>query len=704
MLTFAHMPAGTTATTRFADDDSKGSIQESGAVHFDDMARSSVFDEFDPTIRVVSFDVFETLLLRSCLHPEDVHEVAGMEIAAHLLTTVSPERWRRERVAAEREARSIDDSEEVTLEAIYHVLAPRVGLTSALVKDAIALECAAELRFLQPIGTTSIFLEKVRVSGRQIAFLSDMYLPAAFVRSSLERFGLFRDRDLLLVSSEIGRTKRTGRLFEYLTTRLDVRPHQVLHIGDNSRSDFLVPRRLGIGARIYRDQQPNVYERTSAKRQQTPILESLVSGVSRTVRLSRCFGISEQQTIWNTSASVAAPLLVGFVLWTLMEAHKRGVDRLFYLARDGQILERIARLLQPRFAPNVSVAYMYASRQAFYLPALDPTSGDFGTLFASMAVDRTLMEIADSLGVAVESLVQVARGVEDLRVGLDRIDEERARALAARVLQQPLGKTLISITNARLDAAEQYFKHVGLLSSKRPCIVDIGWKGKLQFFLSRILTRLSSPLDQSLIGLYFGLIRRPPPEVGESDVYIDDTRALSADLLELFCAADHGTTRAYVASGPGDSNILLASDTDDAAIAWGVRLQQEAILAYAARMIDVLPRATLSLADLVTALRHHGSRAFIDFRRMPSQAEAQVYGSFRHASDASHSTFVDIGPRLPPLDVLRELFPSNREHKKSAWPEATLMRSIGSSRLAPFATALLQGRDRVGFVLRGQRR
>jgi len=47
----------------------------------------------------------------------------------------------------------------------------------------------------------------------------------------------------------------------------------------------------------------------------------------------------------DVAAGVAAPLLAGYVAWLLLDAERRGIRRVYFLARDGQVLLDLARRL-----------------------------------------------------------------------------------------------------------------------------------------------------------------------------------------------------------------------------------------------------------------------------------------------------------------------------------------------------------------------
>jgi FMN phosphatase YigB (HAD superfamily) len=659
---------------------------------------SPVPEELIRRATVVSFDVFDTLIVRSCLHPEHAHELVGMEVRHALSLPISAEAWKSQRVEAERDARKMSGSEDVTLAEIHQLLARRVGFPAELTARTMAIECATEERLIRPQAGALAVVSRARHFGRKVAFLSDMYLPVEFLRGILQRFGIYRDGDALLVSSDIGRTKQTGNLFRHLMTELSVPAGQILHIGDNRQSDVLIPRRMGIAAHLWRAPRPNRYELSpGAPTERVPLATSVAAGVSRSVRLMRQCETKAHRVIWSTSACVSAPLLVGYVLWTLLAAQKWGVRRIYYLARDGQVLERVARALQPLFAPDMAVTYMLASRQALFLPALAAAGDTSAEIFVRAVTGRSVREVANLLQIDPETLATAAAAGGSPIADGTKLDQERARAVAAGIVTLPAGRLLMREANQQLLGAEAYFRRIGILDESPACFVDVGWKGSLQVFLSQILARLRPGTE--VYGLYFGLKEPPPASAGAVSVYAEMLGPFLEDLIELFCAADHGSTRAYTVQPGGQDHVVLDAATDNPAIDWGVRIQQEAVVAYAEQLAAMQARAPLEPEQLLAALRRQGQRAFMQFRRMPSRSEAAVYGRFRHASDPSHLIFEDLAPRLGLVDSLRELLPVVRKYT-SRWPEASLMRALEPNRLTSVGAAVLYGRERLAYLSR----
>ena len=75
-----------------------------------------------------------------------------------------------------------------------------------------------------------------------------MYLKTDTVRLILTNCGYNLDGVNAYVSSEYALTKRTGKLFKKVLELESVKSNEVLHIGDNLRSDWFRSKLIGMKA------------------------------------------------------------------------------------------------------------------------------------------------------------------------------------------------------------------------------------------------------------------------------------------------------------------------------------------------------------------------------------------------------------------------------------------------------------------------
>ena len=211
-------------------------------------------------MRLVTFDVFDTLLTRTVAVPKDLFLAVGEEIRRRSICPIDPKRFGMVRVEAEITSRQLAPGGEPSLEEIYAILGSQLQWPVAMMSQVLRLELAAEETALRAVPGMRERVRLIRKDADRLVFLSDMYLPVAFIRSVLKREGFFQEGDEILVSSEFRKSKASGMLFHELRERIGL-VKQWQHVGDNPHSDVAVPRRMGIVAEEFSCTRLNGYER-----------------------------------------------------------------------------------------------------------------------------------------------------------------------------------------------------------------------------------------------------------------------------------------------------------------------------------------------------------------------------------------------------------------------------------------------------------
>lgn len=177
----------------------------------------------------VSFDVFDTLLKRQVVRPEDVFTLMEKELHESGFAAA--------RIRAERLVRHLHPEREVTLAEIYAQLSPQYV-------DYMSHEIDIEHRVSRPNFWIQPVLEFCRSQDCYIIAISDMYLQQEEVQGLLQQNGMAVDQ--LFVSSTTGHTKVRGDLYHEVMQALQIRSEELLHIGDDLRADFIGARKVGV--------------------------------------------------------------------------------------------------------------------------------------------------------------------------------------------------------------------------------------------------------------------------------------------------------------------------------------------------------------------------------------------------------------------------------------------------------------------------
>lgn len=612
-------------------------------------------------VPLLSLDVFDTLLTRVYARPADVFFEVARTLAGEGLLREAPEAWVARRMAVEAKMWR-EGAGSARLEGIYAELGEAAGWSREEAQRACAAEIEIEVASHVPVPQLRPRIEAWRRAGGAVAFVSDMYLPGAALRRSLERHGWIAPGERLFVSSDHQATKARGLLFGRVMSATGVAARAITHIGDNPRADLIAPRRLGINAEHFVAALLNRYERRIAElRGSADRAASLYAGCMRLARLEMAHAqdnaarTERSAVIARTSAAVAGPVLTAFTLWVLQRAAALGIRRLYFLARDGQILYHLAEALSARERYGIDIRYLYASRQAWHPPAIvGLDDSDFDWLFDG--ADLTLQRLAKRLSLNAAQLVN-ALGNNGTTIAPGAVLTPTELVQLRRLMTQaPLRELILERSGELREATLAYLQQEGLFDGVPQAIVDIGWNGRLQRSLGKMLAAAGSAVPTQ--GFYFGLWRKARAQADDRmEAFFHDpdgvceNRALcNGPLLEQFTEADHGTTLSFALADRRWAPVLKEM-RNSTALTWGLETQHTAILAFA-RQVNrhFLPRVPAPPADF---LRAACAGVLEEFLFRPDLAESEVYGSFGKTDAQEHSEQFELAPRLGLLTALR---------------------------------------------------
>lgn len=597
-----------------------------------------------PGLQAVSFDVFDTAVVRTFARPTDLFFDLGRRFAERGLLVLPPSRFSHLRVQAEAQARSLRIDGEPQLTEIYEALATRLGWGALARKMAENMELALESEALRAVPQFREWIQAARAAGKRIAFVSDMYLPAAMVREVLVRERLAEPADLVLVSCEERVTKYQGALFDRLLQQLGAAPHAVLHVGDNFHSDGRMPRAKGMQSLLVQNTHLSFFEQRALSYQHdTAQLSGRLAATSRLARLA-CVPQCAHPALSEVGAGLLGPWLVCFALWTFQRAKRAGINRLYYVSRDGQVMREIALAVQARWpeAAGIECRYLHGSRVAWHQAAMT-NLGDHQLRWLLNPQPRVNAEIlADRLGIPGEKLTALLAGTA--AGGLLELPAWTAAEIGCvgTVLRGKAAEILgLPEVAARRALGRQYLEQEGLLQDSTWAIVELGWTGSMMVSLHEALGR-----PAKLTAYYLNLIRLNPdlPEAVHLESFAINPEDMSehlgkglrfAEMIEVLTAADHGTVLGYEQV----TNRVQARLKTDSPLIWPLPVLQAlraGAQAFAAQMpAEVMTQLAAQLAHDSSAriVAHQLLLVLADFMREPPPELARAFTGCQFTED-----------------------------------------------------------------------
>ena len=316
---------------------------------------------------VVSFDVFDTLLMRKTLYPEDVFELTARRCR------LDPKEFHRKRKEAEHVFR------QGTISDIYAALQKSYGWDdsqTAAVQQA-ELETERQVISVRP-GQKELFNYAV-AEGKRVYLLSDMYLPRQILSEILAGAGISGYRELY-VSCDYGMSKQEG-LFELLKQK---EPESIcLHIGDSLENDIEPAGRAGIRAiHIPAARDMAVSDGFDiAGAASLNIAEKLLAGLVIETGYADPFRIEEKIYSYKGYARMAlGPVLLGYISWLTDVLRESNYEKVLFASRDGWLVKQLYEKCRNDNLSLPEPMYFYTSRKSAFQP--------------NMATDGWMMQMA----------------------------------------------------------------------------------------------------------------------------------------------------------------------------------------------------------------------------------------------------------------------------------------------------------------------
>lgn len=429
----------------------------------------------DPGLRVISFDIFDTLLVRHVLRPHDVFSLVAACVDARYGV-----HFERMRAPAEAELGLPDP----TLDQIYAHMARRHNMspeTTAALREA-ELQC--ERTVLRARPASRALYDAARRLGKRIIAVSDMYLPAAFLRDVLRENGM--EVDALYVSCEQGARKSDGALYARVAEQEGCASGEMLHFGDNRHSDVEQALKRGVCALWLPSVQalacptPELWRETfAAVRDAEPRTSPYLA-----LALNRAYGVQVDfscnmarfSSLAKAGHLLLAPLLTALAVRLATDKElARDYGRLYFAARDGWLPFRVYERVQRRLG-GLPAVYIASGRRAYhpflYTNFLSYLEGIRGLAQPERHSLRLLLSAYLGDGPWTQELFA--------RIGATDLDRpflpEKQRCLATL---RPHAERIEAHLEQKRERIRRYYQPLFAEEGERVLVFDIGYSGSI---------------------------------------------------------------------------------------------------------------------------------------------------------------------------------------------------------------------------------
>ena len=442
-------------------------------------------------MKLASFDIFDTTLIRKCGNPENIfYLLAQKQYPSDKAKRDDFLLWRK---GAESEARRRTPSKDVTIEDIYNSY-ELCGFSEYTPAQLIEAEKRIEAENLMANPAIRKIIEQKREQGYTICFISDMYLPSAMLKEVLEREDCINNNEVVFVSCEYNARKSNGTL--YKRVKEELKPQLWEHYGDHPVSDYKMAKRYGIKATKVNTDFSVAEKSTIAPRDNRMHYESsILAGLSRAARIH--LGNDAYTTI---ATDFVAPAYIPYVHFVIETAKERSIKKLYFLSRDSYILQKIAEQLPHE---GIELRYLFVSRKALLLPYMyNATAKKFLAIQDKRTIrGKSIKELTASLGTSVEELKESF----DIRFDFDRIATKEQEQIFLDGIFSSESKYLPTLNERAKEKRamlNSYFAQEGVFTNATTAKVDVGWLGTTRLMINSILKEEGYP---ETLFFYYGV-------------------------------------------------------------------------------------------------------------------------------------------------------------------------------------------------------
>jgi len=445
-----------------------------------------------PEIKLICFDIFDTLLIRPLLDPESVKTIVAYRMGGE-----AGKVYKTFRSDAEEQARFKKGSD-VCLKEIFEQLGEMTNLTETQLMRLKNLEEEIELLSVQPrIEALHLFTDAI-ATGKPVILVTDMFLDRDLIKKCLTKNDIEGWKELF-VSNDVGLRKDSGQMYDYILNKYSYSSNAILMIGDNERSDVQIPDDIGIsfihlikpveiarGLPRFSDIIKKFEHCGDINAEITLglVVQKNFSDITYNDYDPQCF---VKVTPFNIGYSIVGPLLTSFAQWLINISNNDNIEQLYFLSREGKIIKDVYDYWCEGLNNVPKSEYLELSRRA--------TSVSSISNFSDIAEIAKFPYYTNS----IEEFIKIRFGLildpsqwKDIfnKFNIDRhtkikIEDKRIENIIP--LLKYLEPQILAQSRKEKQGLIQYLDRKGLTSDINKAVVDIGYGGTIQRNLNSLL-------------------------------------------------------------------------------------------------------------------------------------------------------------------------------------------------------------------------
>lgn len=437
-------------------------------------------------IKIVSFDIFDTLFFRKCLLPEDIFSLVGKNKYVKKYFD-NPSNFKKYRMYAERNARVTNKQfQDIDLDLIYEELT----IPKKARKKIKQIELDIEKEFLVVNYDLEKWIDIATKKEKKVILISDMYLKQDELKYiCLNKLKNIKKISKIYVSSEYKYTKAKGDLFLKVLEKENIESNEIFHIGDNKISDVLTPNSLNIKTLHYSYPQS---QEDCLEYERVYISKNIKEGnhTRKLAVLRNPYKEEFNSFYFNFGASIFGPILFEFSHWLNGLSKKYGIEQYNFILREGFIFEKFFKKLFPDKKTNL----IYASRNSTFPMIID--LNNLSSLILGTQRAFLINDLYKSLQIEITNKKIIPYKNELLsKASLIDIDKNSLYEEISKDINLRIDEILEKNIEQK-EFIKEYFNNLNI--NKKSIFVDFGAGGTILNRIKEILPKQKYPIVNAL--------------------------------------------------------------------------------------------------------------------------------------------------------------------------------------------------------------
>lgn len=322
-------------------------------------------------IKVVSFDIFDTLLLRPCINPTDIF---------YLIHKKLEDKYGIDFIKYRLNAEQLLGNHNASLEDIYKFIKQKYNLSQRIVNIMKTEELRCEKQLLSVRQDIFDVYQYALKQGKKVIAVSDMYLPSEFLKAVLHDKG-YKDIQKVYVSNEYKQRKDDGTLYNLVIQK--EKTQSIVHIGDNYNSDYINSIKAGLTG-VYYPSVKDILFKNNKIYKDAFVFHSVSPDAFCRILMGYTFArhfndinkIPNSKSVFNDIKDLAdlaiAPLLfyIGLNIATSKDIQEN-YNQVLFASRDGYMPKKSYDIIGKYIKDLIPSKYVYSGRRAYFSAITD---------------------------------------------------------------------------------------------------------------------------------------------------------------------------------------------------------------------------------------------------------------------------------------------------------------------------------------------